>query len=116
MNIELALEKLSRSFGSGTDHYLELTKDMEGWRGENIRIAWLEIAIRSGKHEFLKELISYTGPKYEFETRMNSLSALQRLGYIDPVTTENARNASRHWNNKLSAAALEYLNFFNVEH
>jgi hypothetical protein len=47
---------------------------------------------------------------------MNSLSALQRLGYIDPVTTENARNASRHWNNKLSAAALEYLNFFNVEH
>ena len=116
MNIELALEKLSRSFGSGTDHYLELTKDMEGWRGENIRIAWLEIAIRNGKHEFLKELISYTGPKYEFETRMNSLSALQRLGYIDPVTTENARNASRHWNNKLSAAALEYLNFFNVEH
>jgi aminopeptidase N len=115
VNIEIALERLSGSFSSETDHYLELTKDMEGWRGKNIRIRWLEIAIHSGKHEFLKELIPYTGPKFEFETRMNSLSALQRLGYMDPITAENARTASRHWNNKLAAVGLDYLKFFKVD-
>jgi aminopeptidase N len=114
-NIDIALERLCISFPSETDHYLEVTKDMEGWRGRNIRIRWLEIAIRSGKHEYLEELISYTGQKFEFETRMNSFSVLERLGYTDPITIENARNAGRHWNNKLAAAGMEYLKFFKLE-
>ncbi|MCX6287439.1 MAG: M1 family aminopeptidase [Bacteroidetes bacterium] len=115
LNIQFALERLCSSFPSETDHYLELTKDMEGWRGMNIRMAWLEIAIRSGKYENLQELIPYSGPKYEFETRMNAFSAMQKLNYIDPVTTENAKAASKHWNFKLCNAGKAYLNFFKIE-
>ena len=95
-------------------HYLELTKNMEGWRGKNIRMAWLEISIRNGKKEYLDELIPYSGPSYEFETRMNAFSALQKLGYIDPITTANALSAAKHWNFKLVASAKAYLTFFKI--
>jgi len=114
LNIQFALERLCTSFPGETDRYLELTKEMEGWRGMNIRMAWLEIAIRKGKYEYLKELIAYSGPKYEFETRMNALSALQKLNYIDSMTTENAKAAANHWNYKLANIAKAYLHFFKI--
>ena len=109
LNVELALGALCTSFPSQTDHYLNLTKDFEGWRGKNIRMKWLEIAISSGKNEFLPELVRYTGPKFEFETRMNAFIMLKRLKYTDPEILKNAEDASKHWNNKLSGAAKEYL-------
>lgn len=114
LNIQFALERLCSSFPEDKEKYLEQTKDMEGWRGRNIRMAWLEIAIGSGKHEYLKELIPYCGPRYEFETRMNAFAALQKLNYIDPVTTEYAKAAASHWNFKLAGAAKTYLDYFKV--
>ncbi len=92
-----------------------MTKEMEGWRGRNIRMAWLEIAIRGGKYEYLKELIPYSGPGYEFETRMNAFSVMQKLNYNDPVTTANAMAAAKHWNFKLANAAKAYLSYFKIE-
>ena len=109
LNVELALGGLCKSFPQHADHYLNLTKDFEGWRGKNIRMKWLEIAISSGKKEFLPELVGYTGPKFEFETRMNAFNLLKKLNYTDPETRKNAEAASKHWNNKLSGAAKEYL-------
>ncbi|MCX6283740.1 MAG: hypothetical protein NTW31_05860, partial [Bacteroidetes bacterium] len=115
LNIQFALERLCSSFPDGKDHYLDMTREMEGWRGKNIRMAWLGIAISSGKYEYLKELIAYCGPKYEFETRMNAFSAMQKLNYMDPLTVENAKAAAKHWNSKLATAAKAYLVFFKVE-
>jgi aminopeptidase N len=112
LNIELALDNLCSSFPQNTDQYLELTKNMTGWRGMNIRMKWLQIAIGSGKQEYLQELIGFTGPKYEFETRMNSLNLLKKIRYADEITIENARSASQHWNNKLSAVGKDYLTYF----
>jgi len=109
LNVELALEALCASFPAYTDQYLELTKDMEGWRGKNIRMKWLELAIIRGRKEFLPELISYCSPKYEFETRINAFNLLKKLKYSDEVTVGFAQVASKHWNNKLSNAAKEYL-------
>ncbi|MFZ4563314.1 MAG: M1 family metallopeptidase [Bacteroidales bacterium] len=109
LNVELALGALCTSFPAFTDQYLELTKDMEGWRGKNIRMKWLELAIISGRKEFLPELISYCSPKYEFETRINAFNLLKKLKYSDEVTVGFAQVASKHWNNKLSTAAKEYL-------
>ena len=114
LNIQLALERLCSAFPAGIEHYLDLTSHMEGWRGRNIRMAWLEIAVRSGKYEFMKELIPYCGPGYEFETRMNAFSVLQKLNYSDPVTTGYAQAASKHWNYKLAAAAKAYLAYFKI--
>ena len=73
---------------------------------------WLQIAIGGGENKYLEELIGYTGPKYEFETRMNSLNLLKKLRYVDDTTIENARSASQHWNNKLSTVGREYLTYF----
>jgi aminopeptidase N len=109
LNVELALGTLCRSFPKNTGHYLDLTREMEGWRGKNIRMMWLEIAISSGKTEFLPELIGYTGPGFEFETRMNAFKILKKLDYTDPIVRKNAEDASKHWNNKLSGSAKEYL-------
>jgi hypothetical protein len=112
LNIELALDNLCSSLPQNVDNYLEVTKNMTGWRGMNIRMKWLQTAIGSGRQEYLQELISYTGPKYEFETRMNSLNLLKKLRYIDETTLENARSAGKHWNNKLSAVGKDYLTYF----
>jgi len=112
LNIEVALRNLCNSFPQKTERYLEKTRDLEGWRGKNIRMKWLEIAIGSGEKNYLEELISYTGPKYEFETRVNALNLLKKLKYVDEIALGNARQASKHWNNKLSTAGKEYLEFF----
>jgi aminopeptidase N len=112
LNQELALQNLCQSFPDKVEEYLNTTKDLIGWRGMNIRMKWLEIAITEGKTDFLKELIDYTGPKYEFETRINAFTVLKRLLYFDEITITNAKSASQHWNGKLSSAAKEYLSYF----
>ncbi|MEI6681737.1 MAG: M1 family metallopeptidase [Bacteroidota bacterium] len=109
LNVELALGSLCLSFPRQTEHYLDLAKGFDGWRGKNIRMKWLELAINSGKKEFLPELVGYTGPGYEFETRMNAFALLKKLNYTDTVTRRNAEDASKHWNNKLSSVAADYL-------
>ncbi len=95
LNIELALDNLCSSFPQNLDRYLEMTKNMTGWRGLNIRMKWLQIAIGNGKQEYLQELIGYTGPKYEFETRMNSLNVLKHLRYVDETTLSKRQVCSQ---------------------
>jgi len=112
LNQELALQNLCSSFPENTDKYLEITKNLSGWRGLNIRMKWLEIAINKGKAEFIPELIAYSGPQFEFETRMNAFSVMKKLKYLDENTLANARSASQHWNGKLRDAAKDYLNYF----
>ncbi len=109
LNIEIALNRLSQSFPAQITEYLAQTEKEEGWRGKNIRMKWLEIAILSGKKEFLPELIAYSGPKFEFETRMNAFNLLKKISYYDDETLGYAEAASKHWNNKLSTVAKEYL-------
>jgi aminopeptidase N len=111
LNVQFALEALCVSFPKNQEHYLDITRDMEGWRGKNIRMSWLEIAIRNGKREYLPEMIAYCGPKYEFETRMNAFTALKRLKFTSPEVSGYAQDASKHWNYKLSGVAREYVKF-----
>jgi aminopeptidase N len=113
LNVEYALEALCASFPKSVDHYLELTQDMEGWRGKNIRMMWLAVALTHGKMEYLPELISYCGPKYEFETRINAFILLKKMKYSDDETKMFAEAASKHWNNKLSNVAKDYLKSVN---
>ncbi|MDP1622533.1 MAG: M1 family metallopeptidase [Bacteroidales bacterium] len=109
LNVEYAMEALCVSFPGHIDYYLDLTQDMIGWRGKNIRMMWLAVALNSGKKEFLAELISYCSPKYEFETRMNAFNLLKKINYVDAESLRYAEIAGKHWNNKLSSVAKEYL-------
>jgi aminopeptidase N len=112
LNQELALQNLCQSFPQDAGRYLDSTKTLSGWRGLNIRMKWLELAIGMGRKEFLPELIGYSGPGYEFETRMNAFSVLKKLRYTDETVVKNAQSASQHWNYKLRDAGRDYLTFF----
>jgi hypothetical protein len=114
LNVEYALESLCLSFPESVDYYLGLTRDMEGWRGKNIRIMWLAIALSHGQMEHLPELIAYCSPKFEFETRMNAFNLLKEMGYEDEETIRYAELAGKHWNNKLAGAARDYLKTTNL--
>lgn len=109
VNVEQALELLCLSFPERIPGYLDATRDMEGWRGKNIRMKWLEIALLTGQDKYLDELKNYCSPRYGFETRINAFLLLKRLDYQDEITTEYALKAEKHWNRKLSSAAKEYL-------
>jgi aminopeptidase N len=112
LNVEVALDNLCSSFPDNTDSYLNLTAEKQGWRGLNIRMKWLEIALNHGKKDYYPELEKYTRPEYEFETRMNSLSLAKRLNYANKEIMKNAMTAYLHWNPKLSGTGREVLSYF----
>ncbi len=112
LNIETALDNLCSSFPGNIGKYLEVTKDMQGWRGLNIRMKWLEIALNHGEKEYFEELQRYTGPEYEFETRMNSLILAKRFNFGNERIMKNALSAWLHWNYKLSGTGREVISYF----
>jgi aminopeptidase N len=112
VNVEKALDLLSRSFPHDVPRYLEATKNETGWRGKNIRMKWLEIAIQADQREYLREVTDYAGPHYEFETRMNAFQLLKRLNYLDQPAASNLISGYLYWNYKVSNAAKEVLTYF----
>jgi len=115
INVGIALQNLSASFPDETATYLDATKDENGWRGKNIRISWLEIAVENGHKEYIQELIGYSSKSFEFETRQNALNALKRLNLMDTAIANNLIDAYLYWNYKLSNTAKEVLAFFMQE-
>lgn len=111
-NLGLALHNLCSSFPEDRDKYLEITKDETGWRGMNIRMVWLEIAISAGKDEYMSELVAFSGKSYDFETRINALNTLQRLNQLNEKATENLLDACTNFNFRLSGSARENLSYF----
>ncbi|MBN3035332.1 MAG: M1 family metallopeptidase [Bacteroidales bacterium] len=115
INTGLALSLLCRSFPEETGRYLDLTSHETGWRGMNIRIQWLEIAIGTGNEEHIAELVSYCSSSYEFETRKNALAALQRLNYLDGSAAAHLIDACLYFNFRLNQAAREHLKYFSKQ-
>jgi aminopeptidase N len=113
INVELALDLLCRSFPGKIPQYLEMTKEEMGWRGKNIRMKWLEIAIGKGRQrEYLNELVNYAGPTFEFETRINAFQVLKRLNYLNDDAIDNLIDGYLYWNYKVSNAAKTTLQYF----
>jgi aminopeptidase N len=112
INVEKALDVLSRSFPHDIPKYLEATKSETGWRGMNIRMKWLEIAIQAEQREYLGELINYAGPGYEFETRINAFNLLKKLNYLDQKSAYYLVDGYLYWNYKVSNAAKDVLMYF----
>lgn len=112
INVEKALDLLVRSFPHDTPRYLEATKNETGWRGRNIRMKWLEIAIQAEQREYTRELTDYAGPRFEFETRINAFYLLKKLNYLDKKSAFFLLDGYLYWNYKVSNAAKEVLNYF----
>ncbi len=112
LNLEITLENLCNSFPDRIEGYLETTKNETGWRGKNIRIKWLEIALLNGKTGYFNELKSYTSDSYEFETRINAMAAIKKLNLPDEECINNMLKGLLHWNYKIRNAAAESLVYF----
>jgi aminopeptidase N len=107
------LDLLSQNFPKNTLAYLELTKDIEGTSGRNVRIKWLRIAYAYTKDaSYLTQLVNYTSVSYEFLTRTNAMNVLRRLNYCNEVLVDNCINGVLNKNGKLSEASLEALKYF----
>ena len=109
INLELCLRKLCEFMPSQASYWLSSTSTETGWRGRNIRMAWLEIAINTGNKQYLTELKDYAGTSFEFETRINAIRTLEKLAFLDGEHAGNLAKAAMHWNPKLAQPAREAL-------
>ncbi len=82
--VEKALDLLSFYQPQNIAFYLEETKDRVGNRSQNVRIKWLEWSYLYSRDEaFVEQLIELLSPRYEFITRTNAASTLERLNYMN---------------------------------
>jgi len=123
--VALALEKLSLQYPANTAKYLEKTKGVEGTRGRNVLIKWLEIAatpipalppqgegLSYSQASCLEKLVDYTSLSYEFMTRQNAMASLKKLDYFNQAALENILDAAFNPNNRLATPAIETLKYF----
>lgn len=103
-NIILAMNALCKINPDEAGRYLRMTKNERGFPGLNVRIVWLELAVRNGAAKYKKELVQYATRSYDFRTRINALEAIMRLNLYNPEVANAIQDAVNHWNFKLRAA------------
>jgi aminopeptidase N len=114
-NVELALANLAGAYPRDLDLYLDITKNMIGWRGKNIRMEWLQLAVLDGRDKYLKELLDYAMGSYDFETRMNAISTLRKLNYLDYNYIGSLFDAATYWNYKLRNVAVDAIKYYSKQ-
>lgn len=110
--IGFALEKLCVQFPQNQAKYIELTKNVDGIRGNNIRVKRLELTALSNE-KAMNELIFLASNSYEFLTRINAMNALVKLNYLDQQLLNYLIDGAFSTNIKLSTTALATLKHFN---
>jgi aminopeptidase N len=118
--VEAALTNLCNSAKGDrqqVESYLNTTSRETGWRGRNIRVCWLGLAIDQypEKKEFLNELIDYAGSAFDFETRINALNEIKKLNYLDEKVAGYLHTAAAYWNYKLSGPAKDLINYYKAQ-
>ncbi len=109
--ITLALEKLCIQYPEKTTTYLEKTKGVEGTRGRNVMVKWLEYSSKTDKTA-LDKLVAFSSNSYEFMTRQNAFTSLKKLDYFDEKALANTLDAAFSNNSRLAGPATETLRYF----
>ena len=109
--ITLALEKLNIQYPANTSNYLEKTKGVEGTRGRNVMVKWLEFSSKTDKAA-LDKLVAFSSNSYEFMTRQNAFASLKKSDYFNQTALENTLDATFSSNNRLAGPAIETLKYF----
>jgi aminopeptidase N len=112
--ITLALEKLCIQYPEKTAAYLEKTKGVEGTRGRNVIVKWLEFSSKTDKAA-LDKLVAFTSGSYEFMTRQNAFASLKKSDYFNQAALENMLDAAFSSNNRLASPAIETLKYFYAQ-
>ncbi len=102
--IETALLNLWLNFPEDRKRYLEQTKDVIGFNDKNVKILWLALSLNTKgftKNEYFsyyKELVDYTSPIFNFETRRNAFQYLKELNLYNFEALENLKKGTEHHN------------------
>jgi len=113
--IEAALYNLWLNFPEGRSKYLNQTKHIQGFNDYNVRLLWLVLHLNTieyqtdKKQEFYKELVNYTNPQYSTEVRIKAFQYLELLKLCNEKCQENLKQASGHYNWRMSKFAKELL-------
>lgn len=112
--IVTVLEKLCFNFPANTQKYLDITKDIEGTNGKNVKIKWLEIAAADSNNDrkYIDQLTVYTSNSYEFVTRGNAMAALRKLNSFNETALKHCIDASLSSNSRLASPAMETIRYF----
>ncbi len=114
--VEGALQKLSMLAPTRLPYYLDVTKDVEGVIGRNVRVRWLELAwLTYGDAKYADQLVEMTSQSYEFRTRVNAMAALKRMDYFSEPLTGYLIEAIRSSNTRLSGPASELMDYFYAQ-
>ena len=117
--IESALYNLCVNFPGIRLKYLSKTKDIQGFNNKNIRMLWIALLLNTQEgedlnaQEFLNELISYTSPKYDSETRQTAFSYLAAMHVFTETVIVNLINATKHHNWQFKTSSKELLDFLS---
>ncbi|GGZ68537.1 M1 family metallopeptidase [Algibacter mikhailovii] len=117
--METALYNLWRNFPLEREKYLDETKGVIGFNDKNIRILWLTLALITEDYDnvyrrrYLRELTSYTGPKYSFEIRQNAFSYLNQIEACKEACKDNLKLATKHHNWRFKKFAKDLLHTIN---
>lgn len=108
-NIELALRKLHSFMPEKSAYWLKKTEAETGFRGNHILVARLELSVKNGDNQQINQLKDLASASFDFETRLNALLSLHRLGIQDEITMKLLKDAANYFNPKLSGPASEIL-------
>lgn len=111
-NVIAALRALKQLDHRHLRKYLRQTDGQQGYPGLNVRIAWLETAIRFGRIKYLDELRDYLSPRFDFRTRINAVEAIGRLEICDDSIASALVEAALYWNFRLGDATKPVLKAF----
>ncbi|WP_159023993.1 M1 family metallopeptidase [Formosa sp. L2A11] len=112
---EMALYNLWVNFPDRRSDYLEYTKDYIGFKSKNIRQLWLVLALSTpefkpeNNQQYLNEIVSYSGPEYDFEVRELAFSYIDALQLYTETSISNIIQATHHHNWRLSKTAKHML-------
>lgn len=99
---EIVFKNLMAQFPEERFSLLDKTKDWMGFNDKNLRIAWLTLALATkdyqndNKVRFYDELLGYSTPKFEANTRQNAIVNLLFLNKADKNVLPNLVNGLTH--------------------
>lgn len=118
ITIEAALYNLCDNFPEDKLKYLEKTKGIVGFNNKSIRMLWIALVLNTPGYEdknkqvYFNELVAYTSPKYDFESRETAFSYLNAMQIYNETIISNLIDATKHHNwrfKEYSKSLLDYL-------
>ena len=118
ITIEAALFNLCDNFPEDKLQYLEKTKGIQGFNNKSIRMLWIALVLNTPDYEdnnkqaYFNELVAYTSPNFDFETRETAFSFLNAMQIYNETIISNLIVATKHHNwrfKEYSKSLLEYL-------